>query len=65
MSKKGKRRINSNEWRKVHMVFKGRKEDRNILMPTMSKVVKKKNKYIVVSSADPKYHDIEDCSELI
>lgn len=65
MSKKGRHRIRKNEWRKVHLVFGKRKEDRNILVPMMSKVIKEGDQYKVVSLADPRYQGLKDYSERI
>lgn len=65
MSKKGRGRVRKNEWRTVHLVFNGIKEDRNILMPIMSKVIFEKGEYKVVSLADPRYQGVKDYSEPI
>ena len=45
MSKKGRGRIRQNQWRRVYLIFGKRKEDRNVLMPVMSKVVKEGDQY--------------------
>jgi len=65
MSKKGRGRIRENEWRKVHLVFNGHAEDRNVLLPIMSKVILERNQYRVVALADERYQGWKDYSEKI
>lgn len=65
MSKKGRGRVRQNQWRKVHLVFGKNVEDRNVLLPVMSKVVLENGQYKVVSLVDPKYQTWKDHSEPI